>query len=144
MHPYLQRVLMIKFKLVLSLSLTDLRVCGLGLKSTPNPAGKSPDILGKPMSKSSDGRLVWNHSTHLPGLIKILEKLTSHEGITTITPAVIGRTRANAHHIQIKISIPIRGGFKLIARKGKTFQEVFIVTTLSQLELAEAIAQVMP
>lgn len=45
--------------------------------------------------------------------------------------------------MQIKVSTPIRGGFKLIARKGKTFQEVFIVTTLNQLELEEAIAQVM-
>ncbi len=96
------------------------------------------------MSKSGDGRLVWNHSTHLPGLIKILEKLTSQDGITTITPAVIGTTRSNAHQMQIKVSIPIRGGFKLIARKGKTFQEVFIVTTLNQLELEEAIAQAMP
>ena len=96
------------------------------------------------MSKSGDGRLVWNHSTHLPGLIKILEKLTSQPGITTITPAVIGRTKANAHQMQIKVSTPIRGGFKLIARKGKTFQEVFVVTTLNQVELEEAIAQVMP
>jgi hypothetical protein len=41
------------------------------------------------------------------------------------------------------VSVPIRGGFKLIARKGKTFQEVFLLTTLSQEDLEEAIAQVL-
>jgi hypothetical protein len=95
------------------------------------------------MDNSGDGRLVWNHSTHLPGLIPILEKLTHRSGIRTITPAVIGNTRSNAPHLLLKVSVPIRGGFKLIARKGKTFQEVFIITSLSQQEMEEAIAQVM-
>jgi hypothetical protein len=89
------------------------------------------------------GRVVWNHSTHLPGLIPILERLTEQVGIQTITPAVLGRTRAHAPKLQIKVSVPIRGGFKLIARKGKTFQEVFILTGLSQLELESKIAQVL-
>ncbi|MBA3921508.1 MAG: metal-binding protein, partial [Nostocaceae cyanobacterium] len=39
------------------------------------------------MGKSSDGRLVWNHSTHIDGLIPILERLCRIEGITTVTPA---------------------------------------------------------
>jgi len=95
------------------------------------------------MSRSSKGRIVWNHSTHLPGLIPILERLTLVDGIQTITPAVIGKTRSNLPTLQIKISVPVRGGFKLIARKGKTFQEVFVVTALSQEELQGAIGQVM-
>ena len=95
------------------------------------------------MGSSSKGRIVWNHSTHLPGLIPILERLTLTEGIQTITPAVIGTTKASIPHLKIKISIPIRGGFKLIARKGKTFQEVFVLTQLSQTDLEQAIAQVM-
>lgn len=90
---------------------------------------------------SSSGRLVWNHSTHLPGLIPILEKLTHEDGIQTITPAVIGRAKSNAPTLKVKVSVPIRGGYKLIARKGKTFQEVFVITTLSQAELEAAIAQ---
>ncbi|NJO80377.1 MAG: metal-binding protein [Cyanobacteria bacterium RM1_2_2] len=89
------------------------------------------------------GRVVWNHSTHLPGLIPILERLTEQAGIQTITPAVLGRTRSHAPKLQLKVSVPIRGGFKLIARKGKTFQEVFVLTGLSQLELESTIAQVL-
>jgi hypothetical protein len=98
--------------------------------------------MGKP-DKSQKGRVVWNHSTHIPGLIPILTKLTECEGIETITPAVLGSTKSNMHHLNIKVSVPIRGGFKLIARKGKTFQEVFLITTLSKEELEVAIAQAL-
>jgi hypothetical protein len=94
------------------------------------------------MDDSKRGRLVWNHSTHIPGLIPILEKLTQQAGITTVTPAVIGHARSRSPQLQLKVSIPIRGGFKLIARKGKTFQEVFVVTRLDQLELEAAIASI--
>lgn len=96
------------------------------------------------MGNVSKGRVVWNHSTHLPGLISVLEKLTHYPGIQTITPAVIGTTRSNVPTLQIKVSVPIRGGYKLIARKGKTFQEVFILTSLSKEELQEAIAKTIP
>jgi hypothetical protein len=96
------------------------------------------------MGSSANGRLVWNHSTHLPGLIPVLERLLQKEpDIQTITPAVIGTTRANVPKLQIKVSVPIRGGFKLIARKGKSFQEVFILTTLQQADLEGAIARVL-
>ncbi|ELR99377.1 DUF2103 domain-containing protein [Gloeocapsa sp. PCC 73106] len=85
------------------------------------------------------GRLVWNHSTHIPGLIPILEKLTNYPGVETITPGVIGRARGQSPHLRLRVSVPIRGGYKIIARQGKTVQEVFIITTLSQTEIEEAI-----
>jgi hypothetical protein len=91
----------------------------------------------------SEGRLVWNHSTHLPGLIPVLKRLTQVPGITTITPAVIGRTKSHMPNFKIKISIEIRGGYKLLARKGKMFQEVFILTELTQEELLAAIAAII-
>ena len=92
------------------------------------------------MSKPTDGRLVWNHSTHIPGLIPILERLTKLDGIQTITPGVLGRVKGHAPRMQLRVSVPIRGGFKVIARQGKTVQEVFILTTLSQDKLEDAIA----
>lgn len=92
---------------------------------------------------STNGRLVLNHSTHIPGLIKILELLTKLDGIHTITPGVIGRARGHAPRMQLRISVPIRGGFKVIARQGKTVQEVFILTTLSQDKLHEVLNQVL-
>jgi hypothetical protein len=95
------------------------------------------------MSSSHGGRLVLNHSTHLPGLIQLLERLIRQEGIQTITPGVIGRTRAHAPKMVLKISVPIRGGFKVIARQGKTVQEVFILTILLQEQLEMAIDQAL-
>jgi hypothetical protein len=95
------------------------------------------------MAQSPKGRLVWNHSTHIPGLIAVLERLTGVEGISTITPAVIGPARSRNPALQLKVSVPIRGGFKVIARKGKSVQEVFILTILSKEELEKAIDQAM-
>lgn len=94
------------------------------------------------MGKPTDGRLVWNHSTHISGLIPILERLCQQEGIQTVTPAVIGRVKGHCPKMQLRVSVPILGGYKVIARQGKTVQEVFILTTLEQdkLELAIAIA----
>lgn len=95
------------------------------------------------MGKPENGRLVWNHSTHIPGLIPVLTRLTQEPGVQTVTPAVIGSVKSNSPCLKLKVSVPIRGGFKLIARKGKTVQEVFILTGLSQEELEGAIAKAL-
>ncbi|OKH17777.1 DUF2103 domain-containing protein [[Limnothrix rosea] IAM M-220] len=94
-------------------------------------------------SSDESGRLVWNHSTHLDGLIPILKKLVGYQGIRTITPGALGRAKGNIPKLKLRVSVPLRGGFKVIARKGKSVQEVFIVTDLSQLELEQAIATVL-
>lgn len=94
------------------------------------------------MGRTTDGRLVWNHSTHIPGLIPILERLCQQDQIQTVTPGVIGRVKGHCPKMQLRVSVPIRGGYKVIARLGKTVQEVFILTNLAQehLEMAIAIA----
>jgi hypothetical protein len=56
----------------------------------------------------------------------------TYEGIGTVTPGVISRTRSHIPHLKFRISVPIRGGFKVIARQGKTAQEIFILTSLDQ------------
>uniref|UniRef100_A0A832M3F6 Metal-binding protein n=1 Tax=Oscillatoriales cyanobacterium SpSt-402 TaxID=2282168 RepID=A0A832M3F6_9CYAN len=95
------------------------------------------------MKKSPKGRVVLNHSTHIPGLIPLLERLSQQEGIQTITPGVITTVRAHSPHFILRISVTIRGGFKLIARRGKTVQEVFVLTSLGEDALKEAIAHVL-
>jgi len=89
------------------------------------------------------GRLVLNHSTHIPGLIPVLDRLTYIEGIQTITPGVIGPVKSHSPQLRLKISVSIPGGFKLLARRGKSVQEVFVLTTLAQESLNNAIAQVI-
>ncbi|MEM7555844.1 MAG: DUF2103 domain-containing protein [Cyanobacteria bacterium P01_A01_bin.84] len=95
------------------------------------------------MTKPNRGRLVWNHSTHLSGLIPILEKLCNQDGIQTVTPGELRRVRGHCPKMQVRLSVPIRGGFKAIARQGKTVQEVFIVADLEREQLENAIAIAM-
>ncbi len=95
------------------------------------------------MRNPATGRLVLNHSTHIPGLIQVLERLAKLDDIQTITPGVIGRVKGHTPKLQLRVSVPIRGGFKVIARLGKTVQEVFILTTRNQNELEQAITHVL-
>jgi len=85
------------------------------------------------------GRLVSNHSTNIEGLIPILQKLALDVNIKTITPAVISRARGRSSKLIIRLSVKTINGYKAIARKGKTAQEVFISTELSKEELKQII-----
>ena len=85
------------------------------------------------------GRLVLNHSTNIDGLIPILKKLALNINIKTITPAVISQARGRASKLTIRLSAKTINGYKAIARKGKTAQEVFISTELSKDELKQII-----
>ena len=95
------------------------------------------------MNKPSGGRLVWNHSTHLDGLIPLLEKMITYEGIRTVTPGVLSRSRSHIPKMKLKISVPIRGGYKIIARQGKSVQEVFVVTDLDKSQLKTIIENIL-
>ena len=83
------------------------------------------------------GRLVLNHSSNIEGLIPILQKLALDINIKTITPAVISRARGRSSKLIIRLSVKTINGYKAIARKGNTAQEVFISTELSKDELKE-------
>ena len=85
------------------------------------------------------GRLVLNHSTNIDGLIPILKKLALNINIKTITPAAISRARGRSSKLIIRLSVKTINGYKAIARKGKTAQEVFISTDLSKDELKQII-----
>ncbi len=81
------------------------------------------------------GRVVLNHSTHIEGLIPILQRLASNINIKTVTPAIISRAKGRSSKLIIRVSVKTINGYKAIARKGKTAQEVFISTDLSKDEL---------
>ena len=91
---------------------------------------------------ANKARLVITHSTYIPGLIALLEKLALYPEIKTITPAVISRVKSNSPRLRLKVSVPIAGGHKLIARKSRSAQEVFVITQWSKAELEQAIAQI--
>ena len=88
------------------------------------------------MSKNNNvGRLVLNHSTNIEGLIPVLNKLATNTNIKTVTPAIISRVRGRSTKLIIRLSVKTISGYKAIARKGRTAQEVFISTDLSKDEL---------
>ncbi len=81
------------------------------------------------------GRIVITHSTYIEGLIPVLKKLASHEKIKTVTPAIISKVRGRSSKLIIRVSVIITGGFKAIARKGQSAQEIFITTDMNIDEL---------
>ena len=82
------------------------------------------------------GRIVLTHSTYIEGLVPILKKLAVNQRIKTVTPATISKVRGRTSKLVIRISVQIVGGFKAIARKGQTAQEIFITTDLNKDELS--------
>ena len=90
------------------------------------------------------GRLVQNHSTHIEGLIKWLKKLADMDGVKTVTPASLSKTNGRGEKLVLKITIKTNEGYKLLARKGKLVQEVFLVTSLDEREIIEIIEKTNP
>ncbi|MFO7629745.1 MAG: DUF2103 domain-containing protein [Prochlorococcaceae cyanobacterium] len=89
------------------------------------------------------GRVVITHSTYVEGLIPLLRQLARAAQIETITPAVISRSRGRSTGLRLRISTPITGGFKLLARRGTSAQEVFVVTSLEKEQLQAQIDQLL-
>ena len=81
------------------------------------------------------GRVVITHSTYIEGLIPVLRKLASHEKVKTVTPAIISKVRGRSSKLIIRVSVITTGGFKAIARKGQSAQEIFITTDMNVDEL---------
>ncbi len=81
------------------------------------------------------GRLVLTHSTYINGLIPKLKVLASKPAIKTVTPGIIKQTKSKASRFKLKISISTKAGYKLLARKGHSVQEVFVVTLLDRIAL---------
>ncbi|MFY8149217.1 MAG: DUF2103 domain-containing protein [Prochlorococcaceae cyanobacterium] len=85
------------------------------------------------------GRVVITHSTYVEGLVPLLKELARRPGIDTVTPAVITRVRGRSPELRLRVSTPITGGHKLVARRGSSAQEVFVVTRCSREELQSLI-----
>ena len=77
------------------------------------------------------GRVVITHSTYIEGLIPVLKKLASHEKVKTVTPAIISKVRGRSSKLIIRVSVITIGGYKAIARKGQSAQEIFITTDMN-------------
>ena len=83
------------------------------------------------------GRVVITHSTYLEGLILLLKQLAKDPQVVTVTPAVISRVKGRCQGLKLRISAPISGGHKVVARRGTSAQEVFVVTPLERSALQQ-------
>ena len=90
------------------------------------------------------GRLVQNHSTNIEGLIKWLKKIAENIEIKTVTPASISKTNGHGEKLVLKLTVKTKEGFKLLARKGRLVQEVFLVTHLDKKKIKEIIEDTNP
>tara|TARA_Y100001968_G_C19133594_1_gene607961 strand:- start:323 stop:625 length:303 start_codon:yes stop_codon:yes gene_type:complete len=90
------------------------------------------------------GRLVQNHSTHIEGLIKWLKKIAEIKDVKTVTPASLSKTNGKGEKLALKVTVKTNEGFKLLARKGKLVQEVFIVTSMDETDIKEIIERTNP
>ena len=89
------------------------------------------------------GRVVITHSTYVEGLIPLLRKLALHPQVDTVTPAVISRVRGRSQGLQLRISAPLMGGWKLVARRGSSAQEVFLTTNLDREAMQSAVTDLL-
>ncbi len=89
------------------------------------------------------GRVVVTHSTYLEGLIPLLRRLAAQPGVGTVTPAVISRVRGRIPGLKLRVSIPITGGHKLVARRGGSAQEVFVITSWSREHLQQELERLL-
>ncbi len=90
------------------------------------------------------GRLVQNHSTHIEGLIKWLKNIAATDEVKTVTPASLSKTNGRGENLCLKVTVKTNEGYKLLARKGRLVQEVFIVTNLGESEVIEIIKKANP
>ena len=90
------------------------------------------------------GRLVQNHSTNIEGLIKWLKKIATMDEIKTVTPASLSKTNGRGENLCLKVTVKTNEGYKLLARKGKLVQEVFLVTSMDENEITEMIETTNP
>ena len=78
------------------------------------------------------GRIVITHSTYLEGLIERLKLISKDNKVKTITPGRISKTKGRRESLELKITTKIKGCFKLLARKGNSVQEVFLITEIDE------------
>ena len=89
-------------------------------------------------------RLVLTHGSYCEELLPILRVLQDNTtDIRRIVPGRISRTKSHAPHFRLHVSLEVNGGFKAVARKGSTAQDVFFSTSLPKEDLVNSIDLVL-
>lgn len=94
-------------------------------------------------TKKKKGHLVLNHSTHISGLIPLLERLIEIPEIKKVTPGRLAQVKGRPSRLKIKVTVPIMGGHKLQARSSGSVQEIFVTTHLDAETLQTKVNQLI-
>ena len=89
--------------------------------------------------RTAQGKLKIEHSI-LDDLRPVLLRLAAREEIRSIIPGVIRQVRDAKGDVKIRITVPTQNGWKAIALCNGARQELFVSTSMTQDELAGAIA----
>lgn len=112
---------------------------------------------GTPLPRGQHGgRVVLNHSTHLPGLVDVLRRLVAiapPPGIKSAVPGRIATAAAVSEALALRVTVPLGvgsgggggggSGWRLVARRGRGVQEVFLVTRLSREQAEDAVGRAL-
>jgi hypothetical protein len=94
---------------------------------------------------SRAARLVLNHSTHVEKLIPALEVLCKRtQLITTVIPGRLTTASGSTAGLRLKLGVATPTGFKMIARKGTSVQEIFLSTSSSKEEVQAELEGLLP
>ena len=88
--------------------------------------------------RTAQGKLKIEHSI-LDDLRPVLVKLVARDDIRSIIPGVIRQVRDAKGEVKVRITVPTQKGWKAIGLCNGARQELFVSTTMTQEELAEAI-----
>ena len=93
--------------------------------------------------RKAQGKLKVEHSI-IDGVRDCLERLLAdNPEIRSIIPGVIRPVRDAKGPVRIRVTVPTTNGWKAIALSAGARQELFISTSLGQLELEKAIEKVL-
>ena len=90
--------------------------------------------------RAEKGKLKIEHSI-LSSLRPVLNKLVVRDEIRSVIPGVIRQVRDAKGVVKIRITVPVQNGWKAIALVDGARQELFVSTTLSEVELRCAIEE---
>lgn len=79
--------------------------------------------------RANQGRLKIEHGI-IEGLRPALERLLWHNEIRSIIPGVIRQVRDAKGPVRIRVTVPVKNGWKAIALSAGSRQELFISTDL--------------
>jgi hypothetical protein len=93
----------------------------------PRPPGDAADD-----ASDAGGVVTLTHSTFVPGLKPAMERLARRAGVVRVTPGELREGSGHAETFRLEFQRELENGsFKLVARKGKTAQDVFVVAKRS-------------